>query len=472
MDNVFDFFEKNKESVIKISKDKLSATLELAQPPNDAGYTLEDILVLLDSNGIKQGIDEAIIKKMLEREIYGSPITVAKGKAPVDGEAGYYTYHFRVKMPSMPKILPDGSVDYLNLELFESVEAGQVVAEYIPATTGVYGYTVTGEILKPRRGADLPPLRGTGFVVSEDKKKYIALKNGKIEFHDGKLEISNVYTIAGDLDLSIGNVRFDGDVNVLGNMASGLSIVATGDVIIDGHVENAKIRSGKNVILKQGMQGGGTGYIESVGNVSGKFFEAANINAKGDVNANYFLNCQVNSGGTVTVSGSKGVIIGGKVRALQCVKAHGLGNIAEIPTIIETGINPEYVEQYNDLNKSINKVDSEIMMLLKQVAAFEKPDEEKTDNPIEKIKKIDKNLYEKIKQAVVIKKRERDRYLKEKVIMLEAINNMGQSRVIVENKVYSGVKIIIDSEILQVIGTYQSVQFIRKDNKISTLLIG
>ena len=146
--------------------------------------------------------------------------------------------------------------------------------------------------------------------------------------------------------------------------------------------------------------------------------------------------------------------------------------MAEIPTIIETGINPEYVEQYNDLNKSINKVDSEIMMLLKQVAAFEKPDEEKTDNPIERTKKIDKNLYEKIKQAVVIKKRERDRYLREKVIMLEAINNMGQSRVIVENKVYSGVKIIIDSEILQVIGTYQSVQFIRKDNKISTLLIG
>ena len=218
MDNVFDFFEKNKESVIKISKDKLSATLELTQPPNDAGYTLKDILALLDNNGIKQGIDEATIKKMLEKEIYESPITVAKGKLPVDGEAGYYTYHFRTKMPSMPKILPDGSVDYLNLELFESVEAGQVVAEYIPATTGVYGYTVTGEILKPKRGADLPPLRGTGFVVSEDKKKYIALKNGKIEFRDGKLEISNVYTIAGDLDLSIGNVRFDGDVNVLGNI--------------------------------------------------------------------------------------------------------------------------------------------------------------------------------------------------------------------------------------------------------------
>ena len=101
MDNVFDFFEKNKESVIKISKDKLSATLE----PNDAGYTLKDILALLDNNGIKQGIDEATIKKMLEKEIYESPITVAKGKLPVDGEAGYYTYHFRTKMPSMVQLI-------------------------------------------------------------------------------------------------------------------------------------------------------------------------------------------------------------------------------------------------------------------------------------------------------------------------------------------------------------------------------
>ena len=61
MDNVFDFFEKNKESVIKISKDKLSATLELTQPPNDAGYTLKDILALLDKNCIKQVIDDATI---------------------------------------------------------------------------------------------------------------------------------------------------------------------------------------------------------------------------------------------------------------------------------------------------------------------------------------------------------------------------------------------------------------------------
>ena len=84
---------------------KLSATLELTQPPNDAGYTLKDILALLDNNGIKQGIDEATIKKMLEKEIYESPITVAKGKLPVDGEAGYYTYHFRTKMPSLKQYI-------------------------------------------------------------------------------------------------------------------------------------------------------------------------------------------------------------------------------------------------------------------------------------------------------------------------------------------------------------------------------
>lgn len=472
MDNVFDFLKENKESIVKVSEDKMNAALELAQPPNDAGYTLEDILALLDNNGIKQGIDQTTIGKMLEKKIYGKPVTVARGKPAVDGEAGNYIYHFREKMPSMPKILPDGSVDYLNLELFESVEAGQVVAEYIPATAGAFGYTVTGEMLTPKRGADLPPLRGTGFVLSEDKKKYIALKNGKIEFKDGKLEISNVYTISGNLDLSIGNVRFDGDVNVLGNMASGLSIIATGDVIIDGHVENAEIRSGKNVILKQGMQGAGTGCIESAGTVSGKFFEAVNINAKGDVNANYFLNCQVNCEGTVTVSGSKGVIIGGKVRALQCIKAHGLGNMAEIPTIVETGINPEYVEQYNNLNKAINKVDSEITILLKNAAMFEKTDVKKMEDILGKNKKVDKVLYDKIKQALVIKKRERDKYLKEKVVMLTAINNMGKSRIIVENKVYPGVKIIIDSEMLHVTGVYKGVQFVRRDNKISALLIG
>ena len=209
MDNFsFPLEMEQAESVVKIADDKMSATLELCRPPEGDSYSLADLKVLLESNGVKYGIDEEILTKMIDKKMYNRPIVVARGKEAADGDAGYYKYNFRTETSSVPHILEDGSVDYLNMDLFETVSVGQVVAEYFPATIGVCGYTVKGEICLAKRGMDLPPLRGTGFVVSEDKRKYISVMNGRIELSAGRLEISNVYTVTGDLDLSVGYVRF------------------------------------------------------------------------------------------------------------------------------------------------------------------------------------------------------------------------------------------------------------------------
>ena len=46
----------------------------------------------------------------------------------------------------------DGSVDYESMDLFESVKKDALIAEYRSATTGTFGYDITGHVLTPQRG--------------------------------------------------------------------------------------------------------------------------------------------------------------------------------------------------------------------------------------------------------------------------------------------------------------------------------
>lgn len=463
MDNItFNFEQETSESVVVISDDKMRAALTLCRPADGESYTLSYLKGLLARNGVKYGLNEAVLQQMIDMPIYNNSVVVAKGQEPVNGKDGCYTYNFRTQAKSAPRILEDGSVDYLNMDLFESVTAGQVVAIYTPPTGGISGYTVTGEIRLATPGKDLPPIRGKGFTVSEDRKKYVSLMNGRIELKDdNEIEISNVYTVTGDLDVSVGNVRFDGDVYVMGRMRSGLSIIANGNVVIDGHIGNVTIRSGGDVILKNGMQCSKSGYIECSGNVSGRFFEAVRIKAEGNVNANYFFNCDIESGGKITVSGNKGLIIGGHARALLGIDAHGLGNIAEVPTYISVGITEEIINKFQDITQKIKQVDSEIDVLRKNINLFEAAMKKGLKKEVK-----DQLLFAKIKQAYEIKEREKEQYINEQNSLNDLMNTMGNAKITVAGRACRGVHITMDNVHYSVPDTVSNVKFFREANEI------
>ena len=92
-----------------------------------------------------------------------------------------------------------------------------------------------------------------------------------------QLYVTNVMLINGDTDASTGDIHFNGDVIIKGNVHYGYSIYAEGSIIIGGNVEAASLTAGMNIELQSGMQGGGKGTIECLGNVSGKFFEQVRI---------------------------------------------------------------------------------------------------------------------------------------------------------------------------------------------------
>lgn len=424
-------FNKSGAFQIRISDDFMSAWVRQEPLPDGSVPSAEDLRNALKEAGIKQGIITENLNKIVTGHLYYTEFLVAEGRAAADGEDGWFEFLVDTQAKAKPVELPDGTVDYTNMELFVPVTKGQLLVKYHPATTGTFGFLITGQLLSPKRGKDVPPMKGKGFDLSEDKSEYRASFDGCIDYRDGELTISRVFTIKGDLDMTVGHVHFSGDVEIKGDVSRGMMIDAGGSVVISGHVSAASIVAGENVVLKGGMQGEGIGRIKAGGTVEGKFIESANVECGGDFKANYVLNCKLTAMGKVLISGRKGAIIGGVVQGMQGISAAQIGNEAQIPTTVLAGPGEELNEQLTELKKQLCKIDEEINMLQKGKQQIE-------DAPPQ-VREKNKLLYDRAIQAITIKHTEREEALARERFLSELILTAQKAKIVVSGDICPGV---------------------------------
>lgn len=342
-----------KEPRIRICDDDMQAFLYIADELRNEYDNEEAVRQFLKQKGITHGIIEENVKEIFERRLYNREILVAEGTRPENGVDGYYEYKFNMNFSKKPKIRPDGTVDYWSIKMVETVEEGQVIAIYHKAYQGTDGMNIKGKIVLAKRGREQVPLRGKGFERSGDGNIYTALINGKIEMMNGRITILPVYEISGDVDLSIGNIDFRGDVIIHGGVCSGVTIKATGTVTIDGIVEAAQIEAGKDIVLRSGVMGASKASITSRGNINAKFFEYTRVHANGSIQADVFLNCKVSSGESIILDGKKASIVGGDVWAIERISVHTLGSDGEVKTKIRIGNDTAVVRRISILKSKI-----------------------------------------------------------------------------------------------------------------------
>ncbi|MCR4897434.1 MAG: FapA family protein [Lachnospiraceae bacterium] len=362
-------------NVICYDDEGMMATLALKQRSDDMPYTVKELKEILKNAGVKSGIKEDVLQTMLETEKYGVPTTVATGKLPVDGEDGWFEFLFNTEVNVIPKENDDGSVDYKDVCIFEVVQKNQKVCVYHKFTGGTAGYTVTGQILMPKKGKDLPPIKGANLRMSEDGIEYFSNIDGKIEYKNGRIEISNVLEIKGDVDLSTGNIDYRGDVIIKGAVRSGMTVHAGGTLTISGIVESAELSSDKGILLRSGVVGGNQCQITCEGDIVGKFIESSRVFAKGQVQCSYLLNSDVTGRAGVVVEGRKATIIGGRTRSFSFVKSNNVGNDVEVPTVIQVGVDTAFFSRLSDLQKLKEELETKIQVFEERVhTEFDAPD--------------------------------------------------------------------------------------------------
>jgi hypothetical protein len=328
-------------------------------------------LAALQAQGIKNGVSEAVIDRLLEGQLYGREVLVAKGIPAEDGKDAYFEYNFNQKLDNKPTVRADGSVDYWSVRAIEIVEEGQTIATYVEPVDGHNGLTVTGKVVTAKRGRPLPPLTGKGFERSADNRVYRATTTGKIDFKNNRIMILPVYEVSGDVDMTTGNIDFRGDVVIHGNVAPGARIHATGTVTIDGIAESCSIEAGKQIILRSGFLGGYKGTIRSKGSIVAKFIEYATVEAEGLIELTSALNCTITSYDRVLVNGKTANVVGGSIYGAAGVEASSLGTPAEVRTIVSAGVSRDVLAQATELRQKVSALSEMIDKINTGLKQFE-----------------------------------------------------------------------------------------------------
>ena len=299
--------------------------------------------------GVVKGYHYSNIAAIAKKHVYEREILVAKGSEPVDGINGYYEWKVDIAGHKSPSVREDGSVDYSAMSEITSVKEGDVIAVYHRAVPPKNGFDVLGKETVAKPAKDEIALRGRGISNEKDPDVYVATTTGKVEYKDHTVDIKNVYEIRGDVDLITGKIEFFGDIEISGNVESGVIIRASRNVMISGHVEAATIYAGGDVVIKGGISGGQKALIIAKGDVCADFIEHTTVNAGGNVRANSYIGSIVDSRKTVMAEGKNGSIISGNTRGLLGVAATDLGNDAETKTNVSAGYTSEEYTRYLEL---------------------------------------------------------------------------------------------------------------------------
>lgn len=439
---------------IQISDDVMEAQLSLH--PRQSGYTLQLVKSRLKDVGVTHGILDNVIVKMIEEENYNTFVTVAKGTFPVHGKDGWYEYMFETEQDDKPKILADGSVDYSQYGNIPSVEEGEVIAKYHPAQDSKDGLTVRGDILVAGSGHNLAKLGGRGFNVLEDGVTYVARVGGKIRFSEGFIHVEEELVIDGDVSNTTGDVSFKNDVRIRGNVTAGMKVESIkGSIIVDGYVESATLKAGKEVTLKNGMQGGGKGQVIAGGDVSGKFFEQCQIESGGSVKANAIMNCEVHAGMDVTVSGRFGIVVGGHIQADRQIEATMIGNTAEVVGTMEAGIAKDFILL---LGRCESQKQAEEVELVKINQGLEMLAEILSQGENEELEDKKRMLMRsKIEHNSKIAKLEQ-----EKNTLMEQMAKANAARVVVDKSIFPGTIISVNGVRSTINDTFEHVAYIQR----------
>lgn len=452
---------------VTFSEDKMTAYLCLSPDNKDKIYACEYLDRMLKEAGVTFGIQEEVLQKAVKEKMYYQQITVAQGQAAENGDDGWYEFLFPTDIDTRPKILKDGSVDYTACGHVPSVEEGEELVYYHPATKGRDGMDVFGEVVVSKNGKDLARLRGKGFLLSEDGLTYTARLTGKVTYQNDCLNVEKELTIEGDVSYTTtGNIHFVSDIHIRGNVLTGMSVVSEkGSITVDGYVEAAVLVAKKDVILKNGMQGNGHGKIATSGSVSGKFFEQVCIDCDGDVCANAIMNCDISSGQDVKVSGRFGMIIGGNVCAMRSVESMVIGNLAEVKTNICAGIEGDLfalLAQCEKTQKSLQEEIEKILAVLKKI-----------DTVLEQGKREDLQMKKMQLTRLKIEKDSRiNEVIKRKQETALQMAKANEAKVTIRKMVYPGTTITINGMKVVVQEEIPCVEYARRGSGIISYTAG
>ena len=347
---------------IHILSDQLTATVTFFPPINsDEIMSIERFRAVLADNNVHYGTDEIRLLEVYQNREYGVAYTIAKGTLPVDGINGYLKYHFDTEPKNYrPRERGDGTVDYKQVDLFDVVKENDLLIEGVPPIEGEDGTGVTGKPIAHKPGKQHPPIMKTkNTVLTDDGHMLYAGCAGQLVFSNNRVEIFPVLQISGDVNHSTGNIDFVGSVIIAGDIKTGFSVKAEGNIEVYGIAEGALLDAGEDIKLVGGVKGIGQSRISAKGNISAKYLDQCEVSADGNIYTDYIVYSTIKCSGKVELFGKRGLLLGGKATVKEAIYARTIGANMSASTELELGFTPDDLARYKTLLADLDEARTE-----------------------------------------------------------------------------------------------------------------
>lgn len=224
-----------------------------------------EVMRKLEELRVKHCFNQDEIVRAMETKEPGI-FEIATGIQPKQGKDGWIEIKVDLEIQEGPIEKNDGRVDFREIKTIPKVERGKVIALIHPPIPGQIGYTVTNEPIPAKQTLPIVLKAGKGIAVADGK--IVATESGrpKIEQRGQLVKVSIMPKLKhiGDVNLTSGNIRFIGDVEILGEIEERMLVEAVGDIMVNKTVNMATLTS--------------SGAIISYGNIIGSELSAGKNN--------------------------------------------------------------------------------------------------------------------------------------------------------------------------------------------------
>ncbi len=373
---------------------------------------------------------ESAVARLPERFV------IAQGQLPVEGEDGRVELVPELAQATAPAD-EEGQVDYFAASAIVPSQRGQDRPTGAGAW-GTPGVDVFGRPRAPRKPKGNPVKLGAGVKCDPaDEGALVAVTAGRLELDGGRVRISEVLAVPGDVDFSTGSIESCVNVHIAGTVRAKFKVKTTASLAVDRVIEAAEGAVGGDVLVRGGIFGAErTGHVRAGGSVTAKLLNEVVLEAGGDVRfGKEILNACVRTRGHLI--GERGTVIGGDVYAREGLRVLVLGSEGCVLTLVGTGVDVNALRrgrqlerQIKELHKSAEQIRQAIQPLMANMKRLLPAQRERATELLCKADEIDLQVDE----------------LKKQMEQLQTESKpQGTPSILVGEMIHPGVRLVIDA---------------------------
>ncbi|MEI6125104.1 MAG: FapA family protein, partial [Pseudomonadota bacterium] len=319
---------------------------------------------------IVNGIDEQAIDALVAAyAAAGDPVKnviIARGTPVFSGHDGEIKYLFHAtKGLDLHEHSEDGVI-VMGANVIKSVEKEAEIAHIIPHEEPTPGKDLYGKSIPVQKVKKAKLRAGKNVRMSEDGLHFFAQTGGLPVVEGDKISISDLLKIPGDLNYTVGNIDFDGFVEVNGDVVAGFTVKASKTIIIKGTVGASNLEAGLDIHIEGGCNCQEKSRIVCGGNLEAKYLDEVQVEVRGDILVkNEIIDSRVFCLGRVYLK--SGSILGGSIRAKKGIESLDVGNEMGIQTILVPGFDFEFAAECMKIEESIQQKNKEIAELSQRI---------------------------------------------------------------------------------------------------------